>query len=173
MSGAEKVAASKRVSKTLADFLPSLNSKTDIDKDRLLGGFSPLKDELEWYLSLLESDLRPCVPSISDEGSMEFHKVTWKLLTESFLGLTLKETFPLAKPSVLIVPGLAFTKEGARLGRGKGYYDRYLEANDAFKIGICCEWQVVEEINVDGHDIFMDAVVTDQNIYIRGSLNEY
>lgn len=164
-SAVQKQEASAKLSKNLRDFLPSLNSKTDIDKDMLIGGFSPLSDELDWYLGLMDSSLHPCVPSIGKEGRMEFHKVTWKLLSREFMGLRLDRGFPMAKPSVIIVPGLAFSPDGARLGRGKGYYDRYLGQNKAYKIGVCGEAQIFKDITVEGHDIMMDAVVTDQNIY--------
>lgn len=61
---------------------------------------------------------------------------------------------------LLIVPGVAFTSEGARLGRGKGYYDRYLGQSGlrAFRVGVCFAHQVVEALPVEPHDRPMDAV---------------
>lgn len=68
-------------------------------------------------------------------------------------------------PDIIIVPGLGFDKSGKRLGRGKGFYDKYLEKNAAIKIAVTFEMQMEKEIPVDPHDIKMDFVVTDQNVY--------
>lgn len=124
-----------------------------------------MADELDWYLGLTETGLYPCVPSIGEGGEMEFHKVSWALLAREFMGLSLDKGFPLARPGVLVVPGLAFTKDGARLGRGKGFYDRYLERHDVFKIGVCQERQIFETIETEEHDALMDVVITEENIY--------
>jgi len=61
-----------------------------------------------------------------------------------------------------IVPGLAFTKSGARLGYGGGWYDRLLmkAARPAKKIGVGYRFQVVDALPVEGHDVRLDEVVT-------------
>ncbi|MGQ1889017.1 5-formyltetrahydrofolate cyclo-ligase [Thermophagus sp. OGC60D27] len=60
-----------------------------------------------------------------------------------------------------IVPGIAFTSGGARLGRGKGYYDRTLPLlNRAFKVGVAFPAQIVKDIPTDGNDVFLDQVIT-------------
>lgn len=64
-------------------------------------------------------------------------------------------------PDVTIVPGLAFTRTGARLGQGGGYYDRYLVDHPAtYKIGLCFEEQLADELPSVTHDVFMDEVVS-------------
>ena len=65
---------------------------------------------------------------------------------------------------LILVPVRAFTKQGARLGRGKGYYDKYLarlknaEIGVVVKAGVCFESQIVQELPVESHDFFMDFV---------------
>lgn len=61
---------------------------------------------------------------------------------------------------LVVVPGVAFTREGARLGRGRGYYDRYLSRPGlrAFCIGVCFAHQLVDTLPVEPHDRTMDAV---------------
>lgn len=61
----------------------------------------------------------------------------------------------------VVVPGLAFTECGTRMGRGKGYYDKYMSHSDfsALKIGVCYSEQLVPEIPVEKHDIMMDVVI--------------
>jgi len=62
--------------------------------------------------------------------------------------------------AVILVPGLAFDSSGRRLGRGRGYYDRFLAAHpDIYKIGVCFDFQKVPEVPVDAYDVAVDVVV--------------
>src|SRR6266403_507620 len=56
---------------------------------------------------------------------------------------------------LILVPGLAFSKDRHRLGRGGGFFDRLLagRAAQAFKLGICFSFQVLESVPTDSHDI--------------------
>jgi len=59
-----------------------------------------------------------------------------------------------------VVPGMAFDARGHRLGRGKGYYDRFLATiPKAYKIGICFPFQKLPGIPADAHDIAMDEII--------------
>ena len=62
-----------------------------------------------------------------------------------------------------IIPGVAFTPDGKRLGRGKGYYDRLL-SNPAFrgvyKIGLAFPCQLVTDLPVDQHDVHLNQILT-------------
>jgi len=62
---------------------------------------------------------------------------------------------------VWIVPGLAFTSAGARLGYGGGWYDRYLadSALDAIALGVAYPFQIVDALPVESHDRVLTAVV--------------
>ncbi|MDR2890209.1 MAG: 5-formyltetrahydrofolate cyclo-ligase [Alistipes sp.] len=64
---------------------------------------------------------------------------------------------------LMLVPGMAFDVAGRRLGRGKGFYDRYLSASDAAricKVGICPPHRLVAEVPAEPHDITMDKVIS-------------
>ena len=67
--------------------------------------------------------------------------------------------------SVALVPGLAFDKENFRLGRGKGFYDRFLaSAGDSlYKIGIGYSFQLVEKVPREPHDKALDLVITSRS----------
>ncbi|HEY2125401.1 MAG TPA: 5-formyltetrahydrofolate cyclo-ligase [Chthoniobacterales bacterium] len=67
------------------------------------------------------------------------------------------------KIDLILVPGLAFSQDKHRLGRGGGFFDQLLagRAEQAFKLGLCFSFQVLPAVPVEGHDIVMDAVVTD------------
>lgn len=66
---------------------------------------------------------------------------------------------------LVLVPGTAFGKDGARLGAGGGYYDRYLPQTDAFRLGIAAECMLTEDIPMTATDAVMDAVVTEAAWY--------
>ena len=62
--------------------------------------------------------------------------------------------------NVALVPGMAFDAAGRRLGRGKGYYDRFLAAHPhLYKIGVCFPFQRVAEVPFEEHDVCMDLIV--------------
>lgn len=61
--------------------------------------------------------------------------------------------------SVILVPGVAFDNNGNRMGRGKGYYDRFLQnASRPYAIGICFDIQIVGEVPSYEHDIPVDEL---------------
>lgn len=62
---------------------------------------------------------------------------------------------------LIIVPGIAFDKNNNRLGRGKAYYDKLLEKTKAHKIGVCFDFQLVDYVPTDEHDVKMDLVISD------------
>ena len=72
------------------------------------------------------------------------------------------ETFTdYAAIDLAVIPGVAFTPDGFRLGRGRGYYDRLLPHLIATcKIGICWPFQLLSELPTEPHDVRMDAVIT-------------
>ncbi len=69
-----------------------------------------------------------------------------------------------AQLDVVVVPGLAFTPDGRRLGQGGGHYDRFLPRlrPDCITIGACFAEQVVGVLPIEPHDRRVDHVATDQ-----------
>lgn len=66
----------------------------------------------------------------------------------------------LSSIEVAVIPGMSFDAEGNRLGRGKGYYDRFLcQIPQAYKIGICFDFQKVDRVPTQINDIKMDEVI--------------
>lgn len=66
-------------------------------------------------------------------------------------------------PDFVLVPGLAFSRDGHRLGRGGGFYDRLLagRARHAVKVGVCFSLQLHDRIPTEAHDVTLDAVISD------------
>ncbi len=70
--------------------------------------------------------------------------------------------YQIVEPTWLLVPGVGFDRTGARLGRGRGFYDRYLESRDnVLTIGLAAGFQLVEKVPVESHDSFMDYIITE------------
>ncbi len=68
-----------------------------------------------------------------------------------------------AWPDLIVVPGLAFTADGRRVGQGGGWYDRFLPGrrSDCVTIGVCFAPQLVDDVPTEAHDVVVDAVLTD------------
>lgn len=72
------------------------------------------------------------------------------------------------QPEVCVLPLLAADKSLYRLGYGGGFYDRYLSDKEkTYKIGLCYDYQLVERVAREAHDIPLDALVTDERVLIR------
>jgi 5-formyltetrahydrofolate cyclo-ligase len=68
---------------------------------------------------------------------------------------------------LIMVPGVAFDRQGGRTGHGKGYYDKLLEhaKPQTPLVALAFECQLFDEIPMDSHDIYMDKVVTESAVY--------
>lgn len=74
------------------------------------------------------------------------------------------EILPPQEIDIAIVPGLGFDLFGGRIGRGGGYYDRYLGNTKAVTIGITREKLVCEKIPTDEHDIPINILITENKV---------
>ncbi len=65
---------------------------------------------------------------------------------------------------VILVPGVAFSKDGTRLGRGKGYYDRFLKdiSDKTILLGVCYSLQLCRDLPSEKHDVKVDDVITEK-----------
>jgi len=88
---------------------------------------------------------------------------TWKLIDP---------TVPTGKRLLVLTPGLAFDRSKKRLGRGKGFYDRFLgglrtahpRGRVSWAVGLAFDEQLVDEVPVSDHDELLDGIVTDREI---------
>lgn len=76
------------------------------------------------------------------------------------------ETHDISEMEMIVVPGIAYDRQGNRVGRGKGYYDRLLAKSEAVKVGVGYDFQLIEEgIEVETHDVGVDIVITQSRTY--------
>jgi 5-formyltetrahydrofolate cyclo-ligase len=74
---------------------------------------------------------------------------------------------PLAMIDIIVVPGQAFDRQGYRVGRGRGFYDRFLAQQDiqAVRCGLCFHEQLLaDSIPAEPHDMPMDLIITDREV---------
>lgn len=144
-----------------------------------------LPDEVnthEWIDELVAEGKRVLLPVVFNDKDMVIREYTGKhdLAEGSFhIMEPIGKLFPIEKYpeiEVAIIPGMSFDDTGHRLGRGKGYYDRFLtklqgmeenhcerkeaDGTEVYKIGICFGFQKLQEIPFENHDILVDEVTT-------------
>jgi 5-formyltetrahydrofolate cyclo-ligase len=67
--------------------------------------------------------------------------------------------------NLIIVPAIGFDMKGNRLGHGFGYYDNLLkDSNKATHIGLAFEFQIIDQIKIEKHDIPVDIIITENGI---------
>lgn len=67
---------------------------------------------------------------------------------------------------MIIVPAVAYDARGNRVGRGRGFYDRLLQSTRALKVGVGYDFQLVDEIDAEPHDVPVDIVITESRTII-------
>ena len=75
------------------------------------------------------------------------------------------EPAPRGAIQLIVIPGLAFDRQGGRMGYGAGYYDRFLRHRAARRGGVCFEAQLVERVPRGAHDVRMEILVTERGVY--------
>lgn len=80
-----------------------------------------------------------------------------------------EDLVPITGLDLIVVPGVAFDREGHRLGYGKGFYDRALRhVGSTVLVGLCFDFQLVDALPFEAHDVRMDMVVTDERTLLSG-----
>lgn len=110
-------------------------------------------NEKNFYLPVVIDDdivFRNCTPSVQfKESNFGIMEPVGNNFTEY------------KKVDLIIVPGVAFDRKKNRMGRGRGYYDRFLKNIKAPKMGICFDFQLFDEIPAEPNDIQMDFVISE------------
>lgn len=121
---------------------------------------------------LVECGKTVALPKCGNNGNMIFHSVNSvkELLPGMYNIPEPGENCPVPEitgKTVCIVPGLAFTEKGGRLGYGGGYYDRFTAAfPELFTIGLTFEELIVRELPILPHDLRVKAIVTEERMVL-------
>ncbi len=154
--------------------MSSLLSHSRIQAADTILMYHSLPDEVDTHSALdqlLAMGKKVLLPKVVSDTEMTIHEYTGKdsLQPSEPYGILEPTTSELSitncQLSIAIVPGMAFDKQGHRLGRGKGYYDRFLsQIPNIYKIGVCFPFQMLESIPSESTDVVMDEVITSLNL---------
>ena len=139
-------------------------------REKQVGIYMPIYSEVD-ILPIVDhlSDGGIFLPTVHSDGSMNFRLCRDLTTLKPGYYPYILEPGSAAQPAdhldVLLIPGVAFSQSGMRLGYGKGYYDRFLQAHPhILKIGVCYTDQVTEISCFDPSDIPMDLLVTERGV---------
>lgn len=126
-------------------------------------GFYPLRAEPDWLGSDPIRSKQIAFPR-TDANLMTYF-ISGKMIPGAKGPLEPEDGMPAPPPDLILVPGLAFTRDGHRLGRGGGYYDRWLATQRGIPtVGICFSCQLVDSLPVESHDLRVDAILTESGL---------
>ena len=150
-----------------------LFNEEEFKKAKVVMFYVSLKDEVNTFSMIdeaIKTGKRVCVPVILKEekrliaGEIKDRKADLK---EAHFGIYQPQAgrvqeVPLENIDLVVVPGIAFDKNNVRLGRGHGYYDRFLCAlpNNTRTIGLAFDFQVIDNLPKDSHDIPVWKTIT-------------
>jgi 5-formyltetrahydrofolate cyclo-ligase len=115
---------------------------------------------------LLEVDISGLVTTLEDDYP-DIQLFTPRLIDGVWQMVSIKAKKPPASFDVIIVPALGFDPKSLhRIGYGGGYYDKFLATQPkAKKIGVCFETGKTNRIPTEPHDVPMDTIITEQEVY--------
>lgn len=169
-------AAGRELCGHLSDFLESY-SERELRSVLAWASFFPGEADLSSFIVRHLESKRIFLPRAAPDRSMVFLRIDKDWATESGsdeVGIpaphdSAGEFYDTSTgaSTLVLVPGLAFDHRGNRLGRGKGYYDRFLARPGmarSIKVGICWKLQIINDVPTSQHDIPMDWIVTEEGI---------
>lgn len=156
------------------------DAKSSKIKQRLLssGDFSKAKDVFVYISKDTEVDTRGIIEASLKQGKGVYCPITGDKQIKAGRLTNTKDLKPgkfgILEPQkitrknkfdIIIVPGVAFGKNGSRLGRGGGYFDRFLSASRGKKTALAFDFQVLDGIENEKHDVLMDKIITEKRIF--------
>lgn len=148
----------------------------------VIAAYTPFRNEIDplpsiafWLRQHPDTNAIICLPRVEGDD-LHFYRVRERFFIDprcqsdfcsvGFAGiLEPKTTLERVAPQTIecfLIPGLAFDRQGYRLGYGRGFYDRMLSLSDAdaLKVGICYDELVVTNLPHEPHDVKMNALLT-------------
>ena len=127
---------------------------------------TPLELDLDALAAeLIARNMIVCAPRLNAAtATMNFVRLLdLSALERGAFGVRAPISGEIVRPEIVLAPGLAFDKSGARLGMGGGWYDRVLP-DVAVKVGICFGGQIVNEVPTKSHDIPMNWLASEAGL---------
>lgn len=156
-SESERMRLSEKIQSQLVQFMKTQSG--------YWGAFKPLHSEPQVNFDKLNPNMKCCYPKV-EGNDLEFYADVdqWKTSELNVHEPVSGKKIKLSELSGIFVPALAFHADGHRLGRGKGYYDRALADFTNLKVGVCYQFNILNSIPTESHDVGMDYIITDEKI---------
>ncbi|WP_420391589.1 5-formyltetrahydrofolate cyclo-ligase [Acuticoccus sp.] len=143
-----------------------------LPRAEILAGYVPIRDEIDPgpLLKVCSVRARIALPRVGREGLEFLVMGEGDELVPGPFGLREPSGGTRVAPQLLLVPLLAFTRRGDRLGYGKGHYDRYLAWHPGVRaVGLAYAAQEVDALPVEAHDAQLWAILTEQELIVASS----
>lgn len=133
----------------------------------ILGMYVPMEAEPDIKDIISWDVVSPCFPVLknSELRLMEYSRFEGNQWVPSLNNYFIDEKkTKYCVPDFVLVPGIVFDKRGYRLGRGKGFFDTYLEQHECYSIGLCYSFQLEEKMHVENHDKKISMLIMNNEI---------
>ncbi|PCJ25350.1 MAG: 5-formyltetrahydrofolate cyclo-ligase [Rickettsiales bacterium] len=166
--------ANNIIIENVENLLACLKNETP-SKKRVAGLYWPMKGEPDLVKLIINSNWRIALPKVRGV-KMDFmtYKIGEQLELSMGRGVRQPQNNITLSPVVIIIPGLAFSIKGDRLGFGAGHYDRYFDKlgkekditkeKDVIKIGVCFDENLYEHLPNEPHDVKLNYIITEKTI---------
>ena len=131
----------------------------------LWGAFKPLASEPQIRFDQLNENIQWAYPKADKKLDYYKNVKNWMKSSLKVLEPADGEQVSVADLKGVIVPALAYHTAGHRLGRGAGYYDQTFKNYKGYKIGLCFDQFYNHDVPFENHDLLVDYVVTEKNVY--------
>lgn len=161
--GIKKNLGAERLLMMSAHVVETVESYADYRSAQVVMLYYPLWDEVDvrpLFDRALGQGKHVILPTVKGDDiiPVEIHKDTKWVVGEYDILEPVAEEYR-GEIDLVVVPGMAFDAQGNRLGRGKGYYDRFLALHPhAYRLGLCFEFQLIESVPAEPFDRTMNAV---------------
>lgn len=143
------------------------------DQASVLALYAPIHNEVQTedvFAAALHDGKRVCFPRVQG-AALEFIEVRDQASLQpgafGILEPTGAEVLASADIDLVVLPGVGFDRTGYRLGYGQGYYDRTVPAEgSAVLAGLAYDFQVVDELPAEDHDICLDLLIVDSEVLV-------
>ena len=168
--------SARELDEAVTGFGVALTTLIAEEKWRRVAAFIPTATEppiLTLLESLVADGVDVTVPVSGPNGLLEWIRVERGFvddMTVDSMGMPIPTSgtpVTLTETDVVLVPAAAVDRHGNRLGWGKGYYDRFLAGldPDTFVVAVVFDSDVLMEIPTEKHDVGVDVIVTERDIY--------
>jgi 5-formyltetrahydrofolate cyclo-ligase len=136
-------------------------------KSKIIAAFVPQTFEFDMTGVLADRQKQIVIPKILPNHQMIFTPYHENDLILTSFGIKESKSKEAVVPDLIIVPGLAWSPEGYRVGFGGGYYDRYLAQSKAETISFVYDFQLIDELEREVFDIPVKHILTSQSYLER------